>query len=617
VKSILDTSIAYSESRLVESDDNEFDAPMYTYDFDDIGVIIALGNKRYSYIGKGIMYVPVYLVHNDQIVSQIGVFEFLAANLPDLIDADNDLDVGKLNPILFYKDATLDYLKDYQYSEAGEKEGEGEDEEEGEGEGEGEGEDEDEGEEYIGDNWMQAFMKNSKYGIRDNEGMGDCLFAAIRDAYTYVGKDWPISTQRKLLSQNVTSDIFETYKMLYMNSLSSLDETNKEIQALSGEYQQCRVDLSGEQDRQRQKEIVEHAKDLQRKHTRLENEAKATAGILQEYIFMRDVDDTVAFRDVLQSCEFWGDTWAISTLEMALNVKLVLFSSEQYHAGNRNNVLTCGQVNDELAPGFVFSPGYYILLEYTGRHYKLITYGGRGIFTFRELPSAIKQKIVSKCMESDAGLYSRIEDFKKLARETRAEEGASQTLYDADTVLQFYSKSNDKLKPGKGTGETIPAGTESEFLTLASISEWRKKLSNFWYQPFKLDGHNWGSVEHYYQGSKFKKENPEFYAQFSLDSGSELSKDAAMAKGAGDKTGKFKGKSIRPKAVIIDQDFFEGREDKEMETAMYAKFSQNEDLGKLLDETKQAKLQHFVRASPVIISDDLMRVRQRLRREKK
>ena len=590
VKSILNTSITYSEPQLVEGDDHEYNAPMYAYDFDDVSLVIALGNKRYSYVGKGVIYVPAYLVHNDQIISQIGVFEFMAEDLPNLIDAENDLDVGKLNPLLFYEHATLDYLKRFQSADTEEEEEE---------------EEEDEGE-YLGDNWMQAFMKSSKYGIRDNEGMGDCLFAAVRDAYAYLGRDWSISAQRKLLAQNVTSAIFETYKALYTNSVSSLDETNKEIRTLSGEYQQ------------RQKDIVKHAKELQREHTRLEHQAATTAGMLQEYQFMRDVDDVVAFKDVLQSCEFWGDTWAISTLEMALNVKLVLFSSEQYHAKNYGNVLTGGQINDELAPGFVFSPSHYILLEYTGRHYTLITYDGHGIFTFGDLPKAIKQKIVNKCMERNTGLYSHIEDFKRLADVVR-EEDADQTvpLHSEDTVFQFYSKSNDRLKPGKGVGETIPTGTESEFLTLAAVPEWRKKLSNFWYQPFELDGHNWGSVEHYYQGSKFKKESPEFYIQFSLDSGSELSKDAAMAKEAGGKTGKFKGKLVRPKTITVDQDFFEGRGCKEMEAAMYAKFSQHEDLGKLLDETKQAKLQHFVRASPAVVFNDLMRVRQRLHKEKR
>ena len=184
-------------------------------------------------------------------------------------------------------------------------------------------------------------------------------------------------------------------------------------------------------------------------------------------------------------------------------------------------------------------------------------------------------------------------------------------LYNNSTIFQFYINSLDK-PAGKGAGETIPQGDSEEYKELTYIKDWRRKLDNLWVSPFTLDGHKWNSVEHYYQGSKFKRGNPEFYLQFSLDSGSELSKDPEMAIGAGGKSGKFAKEQIRPQNIKVDDDFSKGRDPIEMEAAQYAKFSQNVDLKKLLLSTKKAKLQHFSKGSPPVVFTELMKVRKRL-----
>jgi hypothetical protein len=178
----------------------------------------------------------------------------------------------------------------------------------------------------------------------------------------------------------------------------------------------------------------------------------------------------------------------------------------------------------------------------------------------------------------------------------------------------FYSKSTD-TKPGKGAGEHLAPEDIGQFEELSKIKDWRKKLSNFWIAPFILHGKRWASVEHYYQGSKFKG-TPEFYNQFSLDSGSELSKDPVLAKAAGGKTGKFQGKLIRPKEIVIDSDFFEGmtgqlyrRSDLEMNRAQDAKFIYNTELMNLLKFTNPAQLVHYQRGGPSIIFYNLMRLR--------
>ena len=282
----------------------------------------------------------------------------------------------------------------------------------------------------------------------------------------------------------------------------------------------------------------------------------------------------------------------------------------------------------------------------TNQHtYKLITYKTHGILSFSELPYDIKLLITTKCLETQAGAFCLIPQFKLFQRELgiRADElqntslddlleevhtDAGSTgnrtgahLYTPDIIFQFYAKSNPNALPGAGPGEKIPEHDKIHFQKLATFDNWRRKLSNFWSEPFMLDNHTWQSVEHYYQGSKFKNNNREFYLKFSLDSRSELSSDPVIAKAAGSKSGKMTSRPagssntiIRPSRITIDPDFFNhGRSEREMENAIYAKFSQNKGLGDMLLATRNAKLVQYVRGGHPIVFHHLIRVRHKLR----
>ena len=267
------------------------------------------------------------------------------------------------------------------------------------------------------------------------------------------------------------------------------------------------------------------------------------------------------------------------------------------------------------------------MVDFNGYHYKLISYKNKSILKFAELPYDLKRKIIDKCMEKNAGPFSLIPDFQQMKKEisakqvsnrdqdeedTELSEAKLRGLYDDDIVFLFYIKSNDKPLPGKGTGEKIPKDQLKEFAKLATIPQWRKKLSDFWDAPFTLDNHQWSSVEHYYQASKFKKGHPDFYLSFSIDSGTEMSKDAAMAKSAGGKTGKYKGELLRPREVEIDPDFYGKRDHKSLKEAQTAKFSQNSDLKELLVATKKAKLMSHMRGKEPVTMDSLMEIRNDL-----
>ena len=55
---------------------------------------------------------------------------------------------------------------------------------------------------------------------------------------------------------------------------------------------------------------------------------------------MKNVKTLSDFKNLINSCDFWAETWAISTLERILNIKLIILSSQQYNHGDKNNVST-------------------------------------------------------------------------------------------------------------------------------------------------------------------------------------------------------------------------------------------------------------------------------------
>ena len=668
VLSKINKDVSYPELKSVDSSDIKMEANLYQLEILGSDVIIAVGNSKNTFEAENIMYFPVYLVKKNNKVIQIGVYEIKASNFISYLDDHNNLDVERMDEPLIYTFVTSEMINklkmepDVPLRRVEKKADEDSDSDLEEEEKSGSEynvlyeipeerrdifiltkgvpipaelvqETQKKAKEYKekyhqepGDVWIQKFMKNKNYSLVDNEAGGECLFATIRDAFSSIAQQTSVAKLRNKLSKEATEEVFLNYKEQFdMYNTTLLEDTNK-IRELEAEYITLQQKFGSVIDRNEQKLISENAKKVKAEHDRLVHEKKVTSQMLHEYKFMKKVDTLEKFKAILKKCDFWGDTWAISTLERILNIKFIILSSEAYRKEDTKNILNCGQLNDTILENAgMFNPEFYVIIDHTGDHYRLIGYKHKLIFKFGEIPYDIKNMISEKCLERNAGAFFIIPDFQKFkgTRQKAAlkpvdyedlSEAKLRGLYNDDVVFLFYSKSNDKPLPGKGSGEKIPSDRLKEFTELATFPEWRKKLSNFWTAPFTLDNHHWASVEHYYQASKFKNENPHFYLSFSLDSGTDLSKDPQMAKAAGGKSGKLNGKQLRPDEVKVDADFFGKRHKKEMYDAQYAKFTQNEDLKKLLLATNEAKLTHHSRGAPPIVFEELMLIRDKIRR---
>jgi hypothetical protein len=436
VKSVLNSSITYVEDKGISNDDLEKDGQLYEYDIiPGLTVHLAVGNYIYDHTtNKNIIYFPIYLVKDgEKIVSQIGVFEMMSVDLPNVLDSESDIDLNALNDPLLYSFATPEFLSKYAvikevktktrtHSQVDDDEYviplQQEVEEQLLDMPLGVFEDDEEPEPMFSvdetTTWVQKLMRSSKYGVIDNEGGGECLFACLRDAYAGVGRVLSVAKLREMVSIEATDELFMNYKTLH-------DSLNNEVSDLTATKDKIKEDAKAmsetgkaEKDRIKKRAIVgeigkikEYLKDIVEKLTI----AKVNAS---EFKFMKGINDLASFKKKIKTCSFWGDVWAIHTLERILKLKTIILSSENYNKDDLNNVLLCGQLDDKVTK---FEPEYYVILDHTGSHYRLITYSGKTIFKYDELPRSIKHKIVDTCLVKNAGYYSIIPEFKKLKEE--------------------------------------------------------------------------------------------------------------------------------------------------------------------------------------------------------
>jgi len=621
----LDTTIQYPETNTLDVDDLEFEAQLYQTHVLDRPMVIALGRPKYNYIDqqdsskKNVIYYPVYSIVRDKVYAQIGLYEIEMERQYEMLDQDGDMDVDKMNPLRLYSFVTPDYLNtitpNLDTSTV-----------------------EDRPESFIpmslqdemeqslketkaykktsAKNWIERFMHNNNYSIIENEGGGECLFASIRDGLNTIGTMVTVKEMRDILAKECTEEVFQNYLFLYRTIQSNLHSTIKEIKQYAKEYKEITRRIKATKDREVLLSLTKQAEGLKSSHTTAKQAYANEMEMSKEYQFMMGVDSLDAFISKIKTCDFWGDTWAISTLERALNIKFILFSSDQYTSKDMDNVILCGQLNDPiLQEAGVFNPKHYILLEYSGSHYRVITYKNRGALSFKELSYDIKHKIMEKCMERLAGPFYIIPEFKEFMNTMKKRLPSPDTSIMDNAVFQFYHKSADKPAPGKGVGEKIDNEASLDFVELKNIPHWRRKLDNTWISPFELDDHRWNSIEHYYQASKFKENNPHFYLKFALDANpnEDTSKDPFLAKEAGSKLGKHKGERLRPTELKIDPNFYSGRHTVILKKALSAKFNQNPELKQTLLATKSALLNQFVKASEPKPYEELMEIRKELR----
>ena len=154
----------------------------------------------------------------------------------------------------------------------------------------------------------------------------------MRDGLETKNINKTVKELRIKLSTEATQELFQNYKEQYDMYKSAIDVTNSELQVLVKRNKELKLLLSGTQDRSEHKKILKEAGIVKKDFERLKEDLAFQKGLLEEFKFMKNIKTLSDFKDFIQTPYYWADTWAISTIERLYNVKLIIFSYEEYNA---------------------------------------------------------------------------------------------------------------------------------------------------------------------------------------------------------------------------------------------------------------------------------------------
>lgn len=594
-------------------------------------IIVTFGKANHDHSSKGVIYYPMYHVLDNKTNDKIGVIEFPIEQMASIIDEDGDIDADKINEPLYYDFVNDEYLDSFEKEEKDEKK---------------EIEDvkplsifdieltpidepitptlfetdvnkkqpltlseevkedaqklRDEYVESPKNVWIERFMQNNKYNIHDG---GDCIFTAIRDAFEQIGQIITIQKLRDVLAGEITDELYRKYRNAYLTIENEIQEGELQIKRLQSSLKELKKRIKKVSDKSEHESIINQAKECVTKSKSIKQLNETYRSLAKQHFgFVSELDTFAKFQDCIRTTNCCVDKWAFYLLERKLNIKLILLSEDAFVDDSLDSVLDCGASGDIIAPNF------YIIISYKGSKYKLVSYMNKRILTYREIPYDIRMLILNKCKEHNSVGFNLIQDFRNLKAKYGVELDKN-IEPKTDITLQFYDKSYNAAYPGLGSGESIQLDRIPEFLKLSQADNWRRKLDDTWSgSPFILDNKKWASVDHYYQGSKYRKGYPDFYKRFSLDIDSPLSKDPILAKLVGGKD----PHELKPKGYAIDPDFYGGRYLEERDAAIKAKFEQNPHLLDILKSTGGATLTRFKRGEIPKQADFLMKLRKEL-----
>ena len=472
ISSEINSKIKYIEVKTIDPEDAGHMSSIYEIELFDILIAIVLGKPKYTFSQQDVVYYPVYVISNNKIKSQIGIYELESNKVLTMLDSDGDLEIFKLGEPLLYTFVNKKYItqsnsdpniyyKNYNTTIKKAVENEITKIQNIEKDKDTEKDEDDifklkvsnekvskENEKidntlkkgvFIVDKnfekpillneetetektnflknskntWIENFMRNNSYKITEVETNGDCFFAVVRDAFKTIGYNTTVSKLRAVVAHEASDEIYREHRTLYFQletERNIIEDEIKLIKKTNVEYQKRMKKITDlEESKKLELEVNKLKEDYKKKKKEL---SESNENIDLHVGFIKSLDTFEKYQQYIQTSSFWADAWAISVIEKVLNIKMMIFNEKSYKDNSLDSVFNCGIVNNDIEKNGTFYPDFYIMTTYSGDHYRLITYKNKSIFTFSEIPFNVKNLVVNKCLERNSGLYYLIQDFR-------------------------------------------------------------------------------------------------------------------------------------------------------------------------------------------------------------
>jgi len=453
--------------------------------------------------------------------------------------------------------------------------------------------------------WFHKMLQTPEYVIKEfNEFShvhNNSFFEALVMALTHDNPNINVTLLRKTVATHIPKKWFEYMTDLYTAAEKSVLYFTAEQQKIQAEFNTEKEKLTAHTLQQLpSRSQLDHLKDKYETKFDKITMCKKTVKMYQKFFNQSHSKKTdkesptfATFKPFVESTDYIPDDMAISVLEGIYHCKLILLHEEVSALSEAVHCAYSFRSDATRVP-----PRKYIIMKVSkDRHYALITYLGRTVFSRTELPEAIKDaalkqygfQYASLLPESQPLVSRRVQRLLSLQNDLTC----NVELCRDEVVLQYCIQSADASVGLGAPSEYLSPTSMQEYLPLALNNNWRQTLSTAWKVtvPFKVDNDEtlWYSVDDY------------FLAQEEEAATTNDSKDIGL-----DIFYTKKGKDGLTAADIA------------IRKGLTAKFNSNDTLRHVLLSTKDAKLMTLLPNSQGLVMDiDLMTVRNCLAGEHK